>query len=307
MQHTDTAPRFVLLLAALAVSDRVDTLLQAAEAGPQDLTGALEHLQVSQGRFAWRCATAREDVLRKATPVQLQEAHAALAEALEAGGEPQLAVWHRAQARPDAAAPAQSLALAEALLAAGSAKAAGTVAHAVLSTYPDSARALLSAGRAALAAGDVEKARELLLRASLRGDSEQLALATEHLEALDALDATHAAASGAKAAAEVSPAAIAARMGTLMACTVTEAGRRAVDALAALRITTLQADSPDAPATEGTTLSELDRGTVQAYLSFAPAPPAWPWTLVPGAVAPFEESFLQAEMDFLNEGETASN
>jgi DNA-binding CsgD family transcriptional regulator len=105
----DTGVQKLLLLAALDDVDLAE-LSRAAKTplGPDDLAPAVSAGlgRLEAGRFRFRHPLIRSAVQQAATPAQLRQAHAALAEAL--ADEPDRAVWHRAAA---ASGPSEDVAM----------------------------------------------------------------------------------------------------------------------------------------------------------------------------------------------------
>lgn len=168
--------RRALLVAAVAVVDRTDVLVAAADCPVETLTdGALaEYLGLVSGRFRFVDPRMRS-VAHTLAPLQARTAaHAALADVHAAAGEHALAAWHRALSRlegdPSVVEPLLWLGLQH--LRQGEATWAHEVAREAVNHASDGekVRAYELAGTAALCAGHVVDAGSWLRRAARTGE-----------------------------------------------------------------------------------------------------------------------------------------
>ncbi|WP_149203168.1 helix-turn-helix transcriptional regulator [Actinotalea subterranea] len=178
--------RRVLLVAAVSVVDRTDVLLRGAATTLDELLAgpAVDHLDLVAGHARIRDPRIRSVVHDDASVAERTAAHRSLAAVHAHDGNGDVATWHRALAclagAPDVAPPL--VALAERMLARGDAVWAQRVAHEAMSHAEgdDRARAVAVAGRAALHAGHVSDAADLLreaLRTCEPGEADGLRVA----------------------------------------------------------------------------------------------------------------------------------
>lgn len=167
----DDVDRRVLLVAAVSVVERTDVLLRASGVDLDALLAgrAVACLDLVAGRVRIRDPRVRSVVHDDASVAERTAAHRRLAAVHAADGDDDAATWHRALAclagEPDVAEPL--VAVAERMLARGDAVWAQRVAREAMS-HADGrvrARAVAVAGRAALHAGHVAEAADLLREA----------------------------------------------------------------------------------------------------------------------------------------------
>lgn len=163
--------RRVLLVAAVSVVDRTDVLLRASGTDLDGLLAgpAVACLDLVAGHARIRDPRVRSVVHDEAGVADRTAAHRSLAAVHAADGHHELATWHRALSclagEPDVAAPL--VAVAERMLDRGDAVWAQRVAREAMSHAQGEhrARAVAVAGRAALHAGHVAEAADLLREA----------------------------------------------------------------------------------------------------------------------------------------------
>lgn len=173
----DTATRRLLLIAALAVTDRVDVHLLAASVDTDVFLGGDvgDALEVRSGRLVFRDERVRSVVLHDASPKETLDAHAALARAARNLEEHGPAIWHAALAVREIPARARQnlLAVAGQRITLGDFEAAQRIASLVerSSTSQTRTRAREIAGAAALWSGHLADALHLLEPAADRPSS----------------------------------------------------------------------------------------------------------------------------------------
>ncbi|MFF2551206.1 AAA family ATPase [Nocardia sp. NPDC058058] len=173
--------RTVVLLAAAAGDGQVSVVRSAATAAGVTDRGWLEALEsnlvvVADGRIRLFGAMIRGVVYASAKPAQRRAAHAALADVLAEGDEPELRYRQLAAAAPGPDEElARELTDAAATAACGERRlAAADLLHRAAMLSPDAAGAAVRLARAARAAwtgGDIDAARDFLTRAECAGDS----------------------------------------------------------------------------------------------------------------------------------------
>ncbi|ANC32497.1 helix-turn-helix transcriptional regulator [Isoptericola dokdonensis] len=189
---TDPTVRHVALLAALAVTDRVDLLVRAAGCADDELLDALDGLlEMRHGRFRPADPGRLEGVRAGADLDAVTAAHRDLSRAARAVGEPGVALWHTARGTVtgDELLADGLVELAGVLLRRGDPGAAYDVACEAVShgTGERRARAFLLAGRSALWSGHLVDARRWLHRARRSGTEAVEAAAGAVLAAVDLL------------------------------------------------------------------------------------------------------------------------
>ncbi|WP_460779939.1 helix-turn-helix transcriptional regulator [Microbacterium shaanxiense] len=173
----NTATRRLLLIAALAVTDRVDVHLLAASVDTDVfLSGdAADALEVRSGRILFRDERVRSVILHDASPKETVDAHAALARAARSLEERGPAIWHAALAAREIPARAGQalLSVAGQRIALGDFEAAQRIGRLVeqSSTSQIRTRAREVAGAAALWSGHLGDALQLLQPAANRPSS----------------------------------------------------------------------------------------------------------------------------------------
>jgi DNA-binding CsgD family transcriptional regulator len=277
---TPHAAERVLLGAALSVSDRIDVLLSATgiNAGVLTSVAIRAALRFSQGRYEFVSERARSSAIATADPRETDEMHHALALAHRRLGLAS-AAWHAFRAgRGDARRMSRDLVvLGERLLGGGNAEAAYRVAQAVDDDADPAvhAQAALLRGRAAIALGCLDDARDDYTRAAGAGNPVEirdaalrgLASVTAYFDGPPAGDDPFQRQDGQRRALEA-----------------------AVGSLADREVKSM------IDATSGawwTTPEEVDAMLAGLALSLVPAPPSRPWSLASGSLTPLVEAYAR--------------
>ena len=280
--------RRLLRCAVLAVTARADVLLPAADGEVALLRdpAVAAALHVHEGRFRLRDARVRAVVHAASDLDERTAAHAALATAARAVGEPGVALWHTARRvlTGDELLADGLLELAEVLLGRGDVEAALGVAREATShgSGERRARAFLAAGRAALWCGYPAEARGWARRARGCG-----VVAVER--GAEAVAAVVEALDGGPVAGGSGPGAVLARLvEPALTVAVSPQDRAALRAVADALVGV-----------------EVDLGAADALLgrAVAAARPSLerpgPWTGVPGALSPLAEAHLRVAQALL--------